>query len=199
MKKLLSRIWVPVLLVSLAAFQSFGIDACRSAGLFRPADSLVFGITHDSSSVSPADSFSGIPNDSLALPEPSAYDDTTGLIGIVLSARDTISVPDSLRETDPFKFKYYVALKDSLTRFHVRDSLMQAGDSLELHRLDSLYIKDSTDVAKAKFAAWYASLSKRERKKYDYEQALPGKIAEINRKMAAKDSIKARKESVIAH
>lgn len=198
MKKLLSRIWVPALLVSLAAFQSFGIDACRSAGLFRPADSLVFGMTGNSSSVSPADSFTTIIlDDSLSMPEPSAHDDSTGLIGIVLSARDTISVPDSLRETDPFKFKYYVALKDSLTRFHVRDSLMQAGDSLELHRLDSLYIKDSTDVAKAKFTAWYASLSKRERKKYDYEQALPGKIAEINRKMAAKDSIKARKDSII--
>ena len=31
-----------------------------------------------------------------------------------LSARDTIFPPDSLKETDPFRYKYYVALIDSL-------------------------------------------------------------------------------------
>ena len=29
-----------------------------------------------------------------------------------LTARDTIPVPDSLRFTDPFRYKYYVALRD---------------------------------------------------------------------------------------
>ena len=107
-------------------------------------------------------------------------------------------MPDSLRYTDPFFYKYYIAVKDSTTRAMVRDSLMQACDTLELMKLDSLYIKDSTETAIAKFNAWYASLTKKERKKYDYEQALPAKIAALNRKMEVKDSIKAAKDSVIA-
>ncbi len=192
MKNFLSRIWLPALLVSMAALQSFGIDAGRSAGLFRPADSLILDMREDSSSAITAIDSSFTEADTI-----SAHNPDSVAMEIVLSARDTIKVPDSLRETDPFKYKYYIAVKDSVTRFQVRDSLMQAGDSLELAMLDSLYIKDSTDVAQAKFTAWYSSLSKKERKKYDYEQALPAKIAEMNRKMAAKDSIRARKDSII--
>lgn len=114
------------------------------------------------------------------------------------SARDTIKVPDSLQFTDPFFFKYYIAVKDSTTRKQVRDSLIQAGDTLELTKLDSLYIKDSTEVAVAKFNAWYNSLSRKERKKYDYEQELPIKIAAALRKMEVKDSIRAVKDSIIS-
>ena len=43
-----------------------------------------------------------------------------------LSARDTIKVPDSLRLTDPFRYRYYVALLDSLTHVQVRDSLKKS-------------------------------------------------------------------------
>ena len=68
---------------------------------------------------------------------------------LFLTARDTIKVPDSLRDTDPFFYKYYIAVKDSTTRAEVRDSLLMAGDTLELMKLDSLYLKDSTEVAKA--------------------------------------------------
>ena len=114
------------------------------------------------------------------------------------SARDTIKVPDSLQFTDPFFFKYYIAVKDSTTRKQVRDSLIQAGDTLELTKLDSLYIKDSTEVAVAKFNAWYNSLSRKERKKYDYEQELPIKIAAALRKMEVKDSLRAVKDSIIS-
>lgn len=178
MKNLLTKIWMPVLLVSLAALQSFGTSTQRFAGHASPADSLALSITDDSL-------------------QHTGQADSVFRQEIIISARDTVSVPDSLRETDPFKYKYYIALRDSVTRFRMRDSLMQAGDSLELHRLDSLYLKDSTDTALAEFAAWYSSLSKRERKKYDYEQALPAKIAAINKKMQAKDSIRARKDSII--
>ncbi|MDE5955116.1 MAG: hypothetical protein K2G80_01295, partial [Bacteroidales bacterium] len=171
MKNLLTKIWMPVLLVSLAALQSFGTGTQRFAGHASPADSLALSITDDSL-------------------QHTGQADSVFRQEIIISARDTVSVPDSLRETDPFKYKYYIALRDSVTRFRMRDSLMQAGDSLELHRLDSLYLKDSTDTALAEFAAWYSSLSKRERKKYDYEQALPAKIAAINKKMQAKDSIR---------
>ena len=172
MKNLLAKIWVPFLLVTVAAIQSFGIDAGRAIGFTKIADSLKVSLLAD----------------------------TTVVDSIVntISARDTMVVPDSLRETDPFFYKYYVAVKDSATRAQVRDSLIQAQDTLELLKLDSLYIKDSTEVAIAKHNAWYASLTKQERKRYDYEQALPAKIEAMRRKMEKKDSIKAVKDSIIS-
>lgn len=172
MKNLLTKIWVPFLLVTVAAIQSFGIDAGRAIGFTKIADSLKVSLLTDTTAV-----------DSIVN---------------IISARDTMVVPDSLRETDPFFYKYYVAVKDSATRAQVRDSLIQAQDTLELLKLDSLYIKDSTEVAIAKHNAWYASLTKQERKRYDYEQALPAKIEAMRRKMEAKDSIKAVKDSIIS-
>ena len=178
MKNVLAKIWVPVLLVAIAAAQSFGIDAGRSASLRRLADSLAFNQLQDTTAI--IDSI--ISPDSTAVP--------------ALSARDTIKVPDSLQYTDPLRYRYYIALKDSTTRFQIRDSLIAAGDSLELFMLDSLYIKDSTDAAQAAHAAWYASLTRKERKRYDAEQALPALIAAANRKIEIKDSIKAHRDSV---
>ena len=186
MKNLLAKIWIPLLLVTLAAIQSFGIDAGRAIGFQKIADSLIFNRLADTTIV-----------DSIA-PDAIITDSLQSDTTVVLTARDTMVVPDSLRETDPFFYKYYVAVKDSATRAQVRDSLIQAQDTLELLKLDSLYIKDSTDMAIAKFNAWYASLTKKERKKYDYEQALPAKIAAMNRKMEVKDSIKAAKDSIIS-
>ena len=215
MKRLIAKIWVPSLLVLVAAVQSFGIDAARAISFRKLADSLILtrlddtvaaaGIAIDSMSAGVPDSLvrdSLFTADSLhvadsLLPDSLALADSAAIDTLVLSPRDTIVVPDSLRETDPFKFKYYIAIRDSLTRVEVRDSLIQAGDTLELQKLDSLYIKDSTEVAVAKFNAWYASLSRKERKKYDAEQALPGLIAAANRKMEIKDSIRAYKDSVI--
>ena len=191
MKNLLAKIWVPLLLVSLAALQSFGIDAGRAIGFRKISDSLSVNRLSDSTHVD------SIIVDSISA-ETVAIDSLPADTAVVLTARDTIVVPDSLKYTDPFFYKYYIAVKDSATRAQVRDSLIQAQDTLELMMLDSLYVKDSTEVATAKFNAWYNSLTKKERKKYDYEQALPGKIAELNRKMEVKDSIKAAKDSVIA-
>ena len=179
MKNLMAKIWVPALLVLVAAVQSAGIDAGRSASLRRLADSLVLVSEADSTAIT--DSLTVL-SDSLARP--------------AIAARDTIVIPDSLKETDPFRYKYYIAIKDSTTRFQVRDSLISIGDTLELHRLDSLYLLDSTEVATAAFNAWYASLSRKERKVYDAQQALPGLIAAANRKIEIKDSIKAYKDSV---
>ena len=207
MKKLVSRIWVPALLVMVAAAQSFGIDAGRAVGLRRLADSLVLArvtpdTTASSTDTTSADSTAAdsLAADTLTLDSlltDSLQRDTAKTDTLILAARDTIKIPDSLEFKDPFFFKYYIAVKDSTTRRIVRDSLIQAGDTLELMKLDSLYIKDSTEVAKAKFDAWYASLTRRERKKYDAEQKLPALIAEANRKMARKDSIKAVKDSII--
>ena len=156
MKSFVAKIWLPLVLVMVAAAQSFGIDASRTTTMQRTADSLMINMRQDSS----------------------------------------IVIPDSLKETDPFFYKYYIAVKDSLTRAQVRDSLIQANDSITLHKLDSLYLKDSTETAKAKFDAWYAGLSRKERKKYDAEQALPGLIAASFRKMEIRDSIKAHRDSV---
>lgn len=110
--------------------------------------------------------------------------------------RDTIVIPDSLEFRDPFKYKYYYAIKDTCTLRQTRDSLLSIPDSLELHRLDSLYFKDSSEVAHWRFTKWYQGLTKKERKKYDYDQALPGLIARQDSILARKDSIKAYKDSV---
>ncbi len=230
MKNLVAKIWVPTLLVTVAAIQSFGIDAHRAVKMFGLADSLGIGRTEDTTAVAEIaiDSLAG--RDSIALDSllsdsltkaPSAKDSltvdslkadsmtvdslaadslTTDSLAlkdtVVLAARDTIKVPDSLKITDPFFYKYYIAVKDSLTRMEVRDSLIMAGDTLELQKLDSLYIKDSTEVAKAKYDAWYAGLSRRERKKHDAMMALPGLMAEARRKIEVKDSIRAYRDSV---
>ena len=185
MRSLISKIWVPTVMVLLAAAQTFGIDAGRATRLRQLTDSLELSVSDTLRSLDTL-----IKSDTLAMPDTLIKPDT-------LLARDTIRIPDSLKEKDPFFFKYYIAVKDSMTRRQLRDSLLQAGDSLELHRFDSLYIKDSTEVAVAKFNAWYASLTRKERKKYDAEQALPALIAAANRKLEIKDSIRAYKDSVI--
>ena len=145
MKHLIAKIWVPAVLVLVAAAQSFGIDAGRAVGLRRLTDSLILSRLEDSTAVSLPVSDSTV----------TAISDS-----ILTSARDTIVIPDSLEYKDPFFFKYYIAVKDSTVRLQVRDSLLQANDSLELHKFDSLYRKDSAEVAQAKFDAWYSSLSR---------------------------------------
>ena len=190
MKNVLAKIWVPLLLVAMAAMQSFGIDAGRAASLRRLADSLSFSQLQDTTAVFDSTDFA----DTTAISDSIIAEDSTSVP--LLTARDTIVVPDSLRYTDPLKHKYYIAIKDSTTRFQVRDSLLNAGDTLEVARLDSLYLKDSTDMADAAYAAWYASLSRKERKRHDAEKALPGLIAAANRKVAIKDSIRAHRDSV---
>ena len=147
MRKIVSRIWVPALLVMVAALQSFGIDTGRSVGLRRLADSLILTRQADSSFLTEQTSDSTAPAfaDTLAadsLLTDSLYNDTTAVDSVnvdtlILSARDTIKVPDSLKETDPFFYKYYIAVKDSTTRREVRDSLIMAGDTIELMKLDS--------------------------------------------------------------
>ena len=184
MKNFVAKIWVPALLVLLAAFQSFGIDAHRAVRLWGLTDSLALTRIDDTTATDNASA------DSLVT-------DSISIDTLFLTARDTMKVPDSLKETDPFFYKYYIAVKDSATRAMVRDSLIMAGDTLELMKLDSLYIKDSTEVAIAKHNAWYASLTRKERKKYDAEQKLPELIAAANRKLEIKDSIRSYKDSVI--
>ncbi len=207
MKQLMAKIWVPTLLVLLAGVQSFGIDIHRASTTLNTLDTLEHTTTSDTNDVALANVDTIKKPDSLALDTlrldtlrtDSLVLDSLGLDSTkIITAKDSIQIPDSLKETDPFFYKYYIAVKDSLTRMQVRDSLLTAGDTLELMKLDSLYIKDSTETAIAEFNEWYSSLSRRERKKYDIEQALPGMIAATLRKMEVKDSIKAHKDSVRA-
>ena len=192
MKNFLAKIWFPTLLVGLATFQSFGIDASRAINLPGLRDSIIFSRIEDTSSadVAVVDS-SSTAFDTVAVADTAIVQDT-------IVPRDTIRIPDSLEFKDPFFFKYYIAVKDSATRRQVRDSLKQIGDTLELMKLDSLYIKDSIEVAIAKELAYYNSLSRKDRKRYDYEKELPAKIAAINRKMEVKDSLRAVKDSIIS-
>ena len=200
MRNFMAKIWVPTLLVMLAAVQSFGIDAHRAARIFGLADTLVLTRQDDTTEVT------ALAIDSLHSPDNIQTDtlqadsiivDSIQTDTLILTARDTIQVPEHLKDSDPFFYKYYIAVKDSATRMQVRDSLMTAGDTLELHKLDSLYIKDSIETAEAAEAARYAAMSRRERKKYDAEKKLPELIAAANRKIERKDSIKAYKDSVI--
>jgi hypothetical protein len=146
-----------------------------------------------------------------------------------LTARDTIKVPEWLKDTDPFRYKYYVALMDSLTHVIVRDSLRHSSDSLksladtlfsrvppdsagalaflELARLDSLdwrmvdsiYLADSTHVADSIFQAWYNSLSRKERRAYDEKMALPAKLAAMDSLRRLKEEKQAYRDSVIEY
>ena len=129
---------------------------------------------------------------------------------LFISARDTIQVPDSLKYTDPFRYKYYVALIDSLTHRIVSDSLKLSianywkdldtlnarRDSAERFKLDSLYSVDSAYRAKLAFEKWYSGLSKQERKKYDYEQLMKRKMAEMDSIKTMKEEKQAIKDSI---
>ena len=112
-------------------------------------------------------------------------------------ARDTMKVPDSLRTSDPFLYRWYVAVKDSLTHRIVVDSLRAAGDSLDWPRIDSLYVIDSTAAAKERFRRWYEGLSKQERKRYDSEQKVLRAIHRQDSIQQIKDSLKHIKDSIV--
>lgn len=215
----LKRLWLPLAVVAFAGIQVFGIDAGRTLLLRRSADSLGNLLSTDSSVTVLKDSLprlqdsvKGELKDSLELQKDSLGDLKDSLelqkdslnVEIadsleteeIINPADTIRIPDSLEFKDPFKFKYYIALRDSATRAYTRDTLLAAGDSLELARLDSLYIKDSTEIAKIAFDKWYKGLSRKERKRYDYEQKLPALLHRSDSIMHRQDSIKAYKDSV---
>ena len=112
-------------------------------------------------------------------------------------ARDTMKVPESLRTTDPFLYRWYVAVKDSFTHRLVVDSLRTAGDSLDWPVIDSLYLADSAFTAKEKFRLWYEGLSKSERKKYDAEQKMARTLHRMDSIQQIKDSLKHIRDSII--
>ena len=150
MKGLLKRSAFPLAVVCAFALQTVGMDLRRivpprTEAAVRPDTILYqnpFGrVRHDQQDTA---SFQLQPLDTVPR----------------LTARDTIQAPDSLRETDPFRYKYYVATFDSLTHRIVVDSLRHAGDTVDWPVLDSIYYADSAARKKAAFEAWYAALDK---------------------------------------
>jgi len=192
MKSFWTEILVPAAIVGLTLVQTVGVETSRAVRLSAwfpdaPRDTVV-----------QADTVRRSPLDSLADEEDfdlfadQAVDTTPKVY-----ARDTMKVPDSLRFTDPFLYRWYIAVKDSFTHRAVIDSLKAAGDSLEWPVIDSLYLADSTAAARERFERWYAGLSKAERKRYDYEQKLPAILHRQDSILARKDSIKRRRDSII--
>lgn len=206
MKNLLSKIWIPALLIGIAAVQSFGIDAARTGRLRSIADSLQQARSTDSSIIRESvDTEAMKASDSVVFIH--SNPGIAAVIGSIsakvdsvnaLTARDTIIPPDSLRFTDTLRYRYYVELKDTPTRLQTRDSLIEAGDSIQLHLLDSLYTKDSTDIAIRDSLAWFGSLSRKEQKKVIKEQQLPILMARADSILNRRDSILAARDSVIA-
>lgn len=210
MKNLWSDILVPAAIVSLTLAGTLGVESARvisRAPVLQalrqiPPDSL----RADTSVLSRVDSLA--PKDTIPLQaaadslEDEDFDffgETSEKVDTIpwVDPRDTVKVPDSLRIIDPFLYKWYVATKDQKVHRMVVDSLKNAGDSLDWPRIDSLYIADSTALALERFQAWYASLSKAERKRYDYEQQLPAILHRQDSIQHIKDSIKARRDSIL--
>ena len=224
--KAFSRAWFPVAVAAATMAGVLGIGQTpvnqRSVGVSAPRDTVIhvkdaykLNRKGDLGEIRIADSLLNLSFGT------GAGQDTVPQI----TARDTMKVPDSLRFTDPFRYKYYVALVDSLTHVIVRDSLKHTSDSLRIwsdtlrargdlpgaagdslrarmdsldwRKIDSIYVADSAFAANAKFLAWYNSLSRKERRKYDMEQMLPIKMHEMDSIRRAKEDAKARKDSII--
>ena len=201
MKNLWSEILVPAVIAGLTVIGTVGVESTRAV---RPdarvrllREVRLDTISQDTLKTVPAKRDSVIKDlsdddfDFFGIEDP----DTADVPRIF--ARDTMKVPESLRDTDPFLYRWYVAVKDSFTHRLVVDSLKAAGDSLDWPRIDSLYTIDSTAAAKERFARWYAGLSKADRKKYDYEQKLKVIRHRQDSVQQIKDSIKRRKDSIL--
>ena len=114
-----------------------------------------------------------------------------------LTARDTLKAPDSLEFTDPFRYKYYLAIMDSLCHVEFKDSLIAAGDSIDWPVIDSLYTIETELRKQREFEQWYNSLSPEDRKIYDKKQEALAKVALAEEKLRLKEEEKARRDSII--
>ena len=207
MKNLWSEILVPIVVAGLTLAGTVGVETSRTV---RPENRFsrlhafrLDTLKRDTIRKDTLNPAAGLQKDSLRTDladedfdlfgEEVVQQDTTPKI----TARDTMKVPDSLKTVDPFLYRWYVATKDSFTHRIVIDSLKAAGDSLDWPVIDSLYLADSTFIAKEKFRIWYAGLSKAERKKYDYEQKLPLILHRQDSIRQIKDSLKRIRDSIL--
>lgn len=194
MRKALKRIWFPLVVVCVISLHAIGMGVRPSEGdpgygfvsADRPQtpDTIRYRnifIKYGSGKIGDYDTSSFL----------ELYD-TVPLV----TARDSIFPPDSLKETDPFRYKYYVAIIDSLVHQIVSDSLKQAGDSIDWPILDSLYTIEYKARKKAEFDSWYAGLSKNDKRKYDVEQKEKIKRREADSLQTIKDSLLAIRDSI---
>lgn len=205
MAKFWSDILVPLAITGVVAVQTLGVEISRASRLHEwfPAaqqDTLVRRDTlSQKDTLLPKDTIPDL-QDSLIVDEEDffLFDEEKKDTAPKVMARDTMKVPDSLRLTDPFRYQWYVALRDSLTHRIVVDSLKAAGDSLLWPQIDSIYLADSTTFVKEQFEKWYAGLSKSEKKRYDYEHyKLPAILHRQDSIRHRKDSIKQRRDSIL--
>ena len=119
------------------------------------------------------------------------------IVKIRPAALDSLIPPDSLLQIDSFRYRYFAALCDSLSHMWVRDSLINAQDTLSWMKLDSLYAVDSVARAKAAYWAWYATLDRKERRKADFEREMPLKQARLDSLKNAKEEQQAIRDSII--
>lgn len=202
MKNLWSEILVPAVIAGLTVIGTVGVESTRTVRpdarlrILRevrldtiPRDTVKKAAAAKKDSVDLSDD----EFDFFGFGETEAREDTVPRI----DARDTMKVPESLRTTDPFLYRWYVAVKDSFIHRIVVDSLRAAGDSLDWPVIDSLYLADSAFTAKEKFRLWYEGLSKSERKKYDAEQKMARTIHRMDSIQQIKDSLKRIKDSIL--
>ena len=131
-----------------------------------------------------------------------------------LTALDTLVPPDSLKYSDPFRYKYYAALIDSYAHSFVHDTLSESftarsesndslilklasADSLDLALLDSTFFADSLIAAEIALQERLAAMSPKERKAWEREQRELAKLARADSLAAAKEEKKAYKDSIL--
>lgn len=189
-KRIISKIWFPVAVAAVAFGQSFGMNP-------RAFSPPLSGSRPDTVIYNAGSIFTKF-RDSLNAIMDSTYGDSMFVAGMdtIIFARDTMKIPDSLQYTDPFRYKYYVALVDSFEHKYVVDTLKAFGDSIDWPKVDSIYYADSAIRAKAAFEAWYNSLDPTERKKYDFQKKMEARQHRIDSILNAKDSIKSIRDSI---
>lgn len=211
--KALSGIWLPAAMTLMIIGGSLSVEGFSSVPTHSETrDTIIYSEqgyklhrrgTFEAATM--ADSLLTGADDSLLFS--TAPEDTTP----VLTARDTIFAPDSLKDTDPFRYKYYVALVDAPTRAFIIDSLMQSHDTLFAHEMfelasldsldavmiDSVFRSDSLAAAAEAFLLWYNSLDPKARKQYDREQQDLINMAIADSLQKAREDRKAIKDSII--
>ncbi len=107
-----------------------------------------------------------------------------------ITVRDTSAAEEEPQDT------LAVAVDTTSPRPSPRDSLKALLDSTLWDKLDSIYLADSTARARAAFEAWYAGLSRQERRKYDMEQRVKLKMAQTDSLNKVKEERKNIRDSI---
>ncbi len=196
MAKIWKDILLPAAIAGAVAAQTLGVDISRASRLHawfpQAARDTVLQTLPDTTIKSAPDTLKKDPEEDFDL-----FGEEQDTLPKVF-ARDTMKVPDSLRLTDPFLYKWYVATRDSYTHKLVVDSLKAEGDSLLWPRIDSLFLADSTLRAKLEFEKKWNSWSKAERKRWTYENVtLPAILHRQDSILRRKDSLRQVKDSII--